>query len=55
MAEQVLGVKGENSIKVFGGDLNVLTATADKIKAVLETVPGIADLVSARLAGPANH
>jgi cobalt-zinc-cadmium resistance protein CzcA len=44
VAEQVLGVKGENSIKVFGGDLNVLTATADKIKAVLETVPGIADL-----------
>jgi cobalt-zinc-cadmium resistance protein CzcA len=44
VAEQVLGVKGENSIKVFGGDLNVLTATADKIKSVLETVPGITDL-----------
>ena len=44
VAEQVLGVKGENSIKVFGGDLSVLTATADKIKAVLETVPGITDL-----------
>ena len=44
VAEQVLGVKGENSIKVFGGDLSVLTATADKIKAVLETVSGITDL-----------
>ena len=44
VAEQVLGVKGENSIKVFGGDLSVLTATADKIEAVLETVPGITDL-----------
>jgi len=44
VAEQVLGVKGENSIKVFGGDLGVLSATADKIKSVLETVPGITDL-----------
>jgi heavy metal efflux system protein len=44
VAEQVLGVKGENSIKVFGGDLSVLTAAADKIKAVLETVSGITDL-----------
>src|SRR5262249_38310862 len=38
------GVKGENSIKVFGGDLGVLTVTADKIKSVLDTVPGITDL-----------
>lgn len=44
VAEQVSGVKGENSIKVFGSDLNVLTETANKIKAVLATVPGITDL-----------
>ncbi|MCO5130497.1 MAG: CusA/CzcA family heavy metal efflux RND transporter [Xanthobacteraceae bacterium] len=44
VAEQVSGVKGENSIKVFGNDLQELTDTADKIKAVLATVPGIADL-----------
>lgn len=44
VAEQVSGVKGENSIKVFGNDLHVLTETANKIKAVLATVPGITDL-----------
>ncbi|MDO8979134.1 MAG: CusA/CzcA family heavy metal efflux RND transporter [Afipia sp.] len=44
VAEQVSGVKGENSIKVFGSDLQVLTETADRIKAVLATVPGITDL-----------
>jgi cobalt-zinc-cadmium resistance protein CzcA len=40
----VSGVKGENSIKVFGNDLHVLTETAEKIKAVLATVPGVTDL-----------
>jgi cobalt-zinc-cadmium resistance protein CzcA len=44
VSEQVSGVKGENSIKVFGNDLKTLTQTADKIKAVLQTVPGITDL-----------
>ncbi|MCE3256497.1 MAG: heavy metal efflux pump CzcA [Nitrobacter vulgaris] len=44
VAEQVSGVKGENSIKVFGNDLQELTDTADKIKAVLERVPGVTDL-----------
>ncbi len=44
VAEQVSGVKGENSIKVFGNDLQELTDTADRIKAVLATVPGITDL-----------
>ncbi|ABE64032.1 Heavy metal efflux pump CzcA [Nitrobacter hamburgensis X14] len=44
VAEQVSGVKGENSIKIFGNDLQELTDTADKIKAVLATVPGITDL-----------
>jgi len=44
VAEQVSGVKGENSIKVFGSDLNVLTDTANKIKAVLATVQGVTDL-----------
>ncbi|MBN8990103.1 MAG: efflux RND transporter permease subunit [Rhizobiales bacterium] len=42
--EAVSGVKGENSIKLFGNDLGALTRTANEIKAVLQTVPGIADL-----------
>jgi heavy metal efflux system protein len=44
VAEQVSGVKGENSIKIFGNDLQLLTDTANKIKGVLSTVPGITDL-----------
>src|SRR5205814_944019 len=44
VAEAVSGVKGENSIKLFGNDLQTLTDTANKIKAQLATVNGIADL-----------
>jgi len=44
VAEAVSGVKGENSIKLFGNDLVKLTETANKIKAVLATVQGITDL-----------
>jgi cobalt-zinc-cadmium resistance protein CzcA len=42
--EAASGVKGENSVKLFGNDLNTLEATALKIQSVLQTVPGIADL-----------
>jgi len=42
--ESVSGVKGENSIKLFGPDLDSLTKTAAKIKAVMQTVPGVTDL-----------
>ncbi|MES2029935.1 MAG: CusA/CzcA family heavy metal efflux RND transporter [Pseudomonadota bacterium] len=42
--ESVSGVKGENSIKLFGPDLDVLTTTAAKIKAVMQSVPGVTDL-----------
>jgi cobalt-zinc-cadmium resistance protein CzcA len=44
VAEAVSGVKGENSIKLFGNDLQVITDTAAKIKSVLVSVPGITDL-----------
>ena len=44
VAEAVSGVKGENSIKLFGNDLVELTDTANKIKKVLATVPGVTDL-----------
>src|SRR5215510_5260148 len=38
------GVKGENSIKLFGDDLEKLQATADQIKNVIAAIPGVADL-----------
>jgi cobalt-zinc-cadmium resistance protein CzcA len=49
--EAASGVKGENSVKLYGGDLNVLEATANKIADVLKTVPGIADLAVLRSLG----
>ena len=42
--EAASGVKGENSVKLFGGDLATLEKTANKIKDVMATVPGITDL-----------
>jgi heavy metal efflux system protein len=42
--EAVSGVKGENSVKLFGADLETLNALAAKMKAVMATVPGITDL-----------
>ncbi len=44
VSEAVSGVKGENSVKLFGNDLKALTDTANKIKAVLGTVQGVTDL-----------
>ncbi|HEX8988061.1 MAG TPA: CusA/CzcA family heavy metal efflux RND transporter [Rhodocyclaceae bacterium] len=42
--EAASGVKGENSIKLFGNDLDTLEKTAQQIKDVMGTVPGVADL-----------
>jgi cobalt-zinc-cadmium resistance protein CzcA len=42
--EAVSGVKGENSIKLYGNDLATLEETASKIKAAMSTVRGVADL-----------
>ncbi len=42
--EAASGVKGENSVKLYGNDLNMLQDTAEKIDKVMAGVPGIADL-----------
>src|SRR5208282_5948496 len=42
--EAASGVKGENSVKLFGGDLETLERTANQIRDVMATVPGITDL-----------
>jgi cobalt-zinc-cadmium resistance protein CzcA len=53
VAEAASGVKGENSIKLFGNDLAMLDSKADEIRRVLADVPGIADLaVSSSLGQP---
>jgi cobalt-zinc-cadmium resistance protein CzcA len=42
--EAASGVKRENSVKLYGNDLEQLEATAKKIEDVMATVPGITDL-----------
>ena len=42
--EAASGVKGENSVKLYGNDLATLEKTADRMKEVMATVPGVVDL-----------
>ena len=42
--EAASGVKGENSVKLYGGDLEVLERTANRMKDIMSQIPGIADL-----------
>ncbi|MGD0956045.1 MAG: CusA/CzcA family heavy metal efflux RND transporter [Candidatus Acidiferrales bacterium] len=42
--EAMSGVKGENSLKIFGDDIDVLVEKAGEIRDVMAQVPGIADL-----------
>src|SRR5262249_52770755 len=42
--EAASGVKGENSVKLFGNDLETLARTAAQIKSVMAKIPGIEDL-----------
>jgi cobalt-zinc-cadmium resistance protein CzcA len=42
--EAMSGVKGENSIKLFGDDIDVLVSKAGEIADIMAKVPGIADL-----------
>jgi heavy metal efflux system protein len=42
--EAMSGVKGENSLKLFGNDFDELTRIAGKISGVMQKVPGITDV-----------
>jgi cobalt-zinc-cadmium resistance protein CzcA len=42
--EAMSGVKGENSLKLFGNDFDDLTRIADQIATVMKSVPGITDV-----------
>ncbi|MEW6245859.1 MAG: CusA/CzcA family heavy metal efflux RND transporter [Nitrospirota bacterium] len=52
--EAMSGVKGENSIKLFGTDLRVMEAKAVEIERVMRRVPGVKDLGIFRLMGQPN-
>jgi cobalt-zinc-cadmium resistance protein CzcA len=49
--EAVSGIKSELSVKIFGDDPAVLQDLADRTAAVLDAVPGAADVAAERLAG----
>ena len=49
--EALTGLKSALAVKVYGPDLQVLQATALKIKTTLEKIPGFADLVVVRELG----
>jgi cobalt-zinc-cadmium resistance protein CzcA len=52
--EAMSGVKGENSLKLFGDDIDVLAKTAARIQDVMATVSGIADLAIFKETGQPN-
>jgi cobalt-zinc-cadmium resistance protein CzcA len=52
--EAMSGVKGENSIKLFGTDLKAMEAKAVEIEAVMKGVQGVKDLGVFRLMGQPN-
>jgi heavy metal efflux system protein len=52
--EAMSGVKGENSLKLFGDDIEVLAGTAKRIIDVMGKVPGIADLAVFKETGQPN-
>ncbi|MFI5197197.1 MAG: efflux RND transporter permease subunit [Thermoanaerobaculia bacterium] len=49
--EAVSGIKSELSVKIFGEDPAVLQDLANRVAAVLDTVPGAADVAAERLSG----
>jgi heavy metal efflux system protein len=49
--EAASGVKGENSVKVYGNDLETLERTANQVAKVLAEIPGITDLAVLRSLG----
>ena len=52
--EAMSGVKGENSLKLFGDDIEVLADTAKRIIDVMSKVPGITDLAVFKETGQPN-
>jgi cobalt-zinc-cadmium resistance protein CzcA len=52
--EAMSGVKGENSIKLFGTDLRTMEEKAVEIERVMRRVPGVKDLGLFRLLGQPN-
>jgi cobalt-zinc-cadmium resistance protein CzcA len=52
--ESLSGVKGDNSVKIFGPDLPELERLAGEVRARLQTVPGIEDVAVFSIMGQPN-
>ncbi|WP_020468944.1 efflux RND transporter permease subunit [Zavarzinella formosa] len=52
--EALSGVKGENSIKIFGPDLDSLEETAMKVRDLINDVPGVQNAGVFRIQGQSN-
>src|SRR4029079_10730056 len=52
--EAVSGVKGENSVKIFGRDLSELERLSKELKTVISEVPGVTDPAAFNLLGQPN-
>jgi cobalt-zinc-cadmium resistance protein CzcA len=52
--EAMSGVKGENSLKLFGDDFDVLGTKADAIAKIMSSVQGVADVGVFRVTGQPN-
>jgi cobalt-zinc-cadmium resistance protein CzcA len=52
--ESLSGVKGDNSVKIIGPDLDELEKLADQTKAVFDTVPGLENVAVFRIKGQPN-
>lgn len=49
--ELLTGIKQDVAIKIFGDDLDVLTQQADKVKRMIEDVPGVSGIFVEEVAG----
>ncbi|HEY7311595.1 MAG TPA: efflux RND transporter permease subunit [Gemmataceae bacterium] len=52
--ESLSGVKGDNSVKIIGPDLDELEKLADRVKAELDAVPGLENVAVFRIKGQPN-
>ena len=52
--EAISGVKGDNSVKIYGPDLERLEELADKTKKIISNIPGVADAGIFHIMGQAN-
>jgi cobalt-zinc-cadmium resistance protein CzcA len=52
--ESLSGVKGDNSVKIIGPDLDELERMADEVKGILDKVPGLENVAVFRIKGQPN-